>query len=408
MSFSVAPKVNKTNTPAVEGGTPVRQNFLVFGSPDIQQDEIDEVVDTLRSGWLSTGPKTLAFERLFANYKNVNHAVGLSSCTAALHLGMISLGLQPGDEVIGTDFTFTASISSMIHAGLKPVLCDVSRKTQNIDWKQIEQHITPRTRAIMPVHMCGYPCDMKEITDIAKRYNLYVIEDCAHAIETTVDGKHAGTFGDAGAFSFYVTKNIACGEGGMLITNNDEIEQTVRTMALHGMSKNAHTRYGSEGFQHYKVLHPGFKYNMMDLVSSIGICQLNRIEQSWQRRNHIWRFYDEQFKKLPLYAPACPPKNVKHGHHLYTVQLKLDQLSVSRDFVLNALKEEGIGTGVHYQAIHTHPYYTQTFGWTANDFPNAQWLSDRTISLPLSSKLSDQDITDVVEAVRKVLKYYRK
>ena len=408
MSFSAAPKVAKSILPVVAGGSPVRQNFLVFGSPDIQQPEIDEVVDTLKSGWLSTGPKTMAFERLFAKYKESRYAVGTSSCTAALHLALVSLGLQPGDEVITTDFTFTATVSSIVHSGLKPVVCDISRKTQNIDWKQIESKITPRTRAIVPVHMCGHPCDMEAITEIAKRYNLYVIEDCAHAIETTVDGKHAGTFGDAGAFSFYVTKNIACGEGGMLITDNAEIEEAVRTMSLHGMSKNAHTRYGSEGFQHYKVLAPGFKYNMMDLIASIGVCQLSRVETSWQRRNHIWREYSKHLSGLPLYTPPEPASNVKHGHHLYTIQLKLDQLTVSRDFVLNALKEEGIGTGVHYQAIHTHPYYTKTYGWTANDFPNAQWVSDRTISLPLSSKLTDQDVTDVIEAVRKVVKHYRR
>lgn len=408
MSFSVAPKTTSSNVPAVAGGTPVRQRFLVFGSPDIQQAEIDEVVNTLRSGWLSTGPKTMAFEKLFSSYKNTKHAVGTSSCTAALHLALVSLGLQPGDEVITTDLTFTATVSSIVHSGLKPVLCDISRKTQNINWKQIEEKITSRTKAIIPVHMCGMPCDMENITEIAKRYNLYIIEDCAHAIESTVNGKHAGTFGDAGAFSFYVTKNISCGEGGMLITNNDDIEQDIRTMSLHGMSKNAHTRYGSEGFQHYKVLAPGFKYNMMDLVASIGICQLQRIETSWQRRNHIWREYNRQLAGLPLYTPPKIPEDVKHGHHLYTIQLKLDQLRVSRDFVLNALKEEGIGVGVHYQAIHTHPYYTKTYGWTAKDFPDAQWVSDRTISLPLSSKLSDQDVTDVIEAIRKVLKYYRR
>jgi len=408
MSFSVAPKTVTNSIPAVEGGTPVRQNFLVFGSPDIQQPEIDEVVNTLKSGWLSTGPKTIAFEKLFSAYKGSKYAVGTSSCTAALHLALVSLGLQPGDEVISTDLTFTATISSIVHSGLKPVLCDISRKTQNIDWKQIESKITPRTKAIIPVHMCGMPCDMEPITEIAKRYSLYVIEDCAHAIETTIDGKHAGTFGDVGAFSFYVTKNISCGEGGMLITDNEEIEKEVRMMSLHGLSRNAHNRYGAEGFQHYKVLAPGFKYNMMDLVASIGVCQLQRIEASWQRRNHIWRQYNEQLSGLPLYTPAEYPSNIKHGHHLYTIELKLDQLRVNRDFVLGALKEEGIGVGVHYQAIHTHPYYTKTYGWTAKDFPNAQWVSDRTISLPLSSKLTDQDVTDVIEAVRKVLKFYRR
>lgn len=396
------------STPAIEGGTPVRESFLVFGSPDIRQTEIDAVVDTLKSGWLSTGPTTAEFERLFKKYVGSKHAVGLSSCTAALHLGLISLGLQPGDEVISTDFTFTASISSIIHAGLKPILCDISRKTQNIDWTQIEAKITPRTKAILPVHMCGLPCDMDKITEIAKRYSLYVVEDCAHAIEATIDNKHVGTFGDIGAFSFYVTKNVACGEGGMLVTNNDEIEHQVRVSSLHGMSKNAHNRYGSDGFKHYQVMFAGFKYNMMDLVAAIGYHQLRRVESNWQRRDHIWRQYCERLRDLPLYLPCKEPENIRHGRHLFTIQLKLDQLRVDRDFVLHALQKEGVGTGVHYKAIHTHPFYTRTFGWTAKDFPNAQWLSDRTLSLPLSSKLTDQDIDDVVDAITKVLTYYRR
>jgi dTDP-4-amino-4,6-dideoxygalactose transaminase len=394
--------------PAIEGGSPVRKEFLVFGSPDIQQPEIDEVVDTMRSGWLGTGPKTTKFEDSFADYKKIKHAIGLSSCTAALHLGINSFKLQPGDEVISTDLTFTASISTIIHNQLVPVLCDVEIKSQNIDWTQIEKKITPRTRAILPVHMCGLPCNMDAIMDIASRYNLFVIEDCAHAIETTYNGKHAGTFGDVGAFSFYVTKNIACGEGGMLITGNDNIANTVRTMSLHGLSKNAHTRHGPGGFSHYQVLSAGYKYNMMDLVASIGIHQLNRIEENWKRREEISNKYKKGFASLPIYVPAKTPKNVKNGYHLFTIQLKLNRLRVNRDFVLSALKEEGIGTGVHYQAIHTHPYYSNTFGWNAKEFPNAQWLSDRTLSLPFSSKLADKDVDDVIQAVTKVLTYYRR
>ena len=397
------------NKPAIDGGSPVRtDNFLTFGSPDIQQQEIDEVVDTMMSGWLGTGPKTTKFEDNFASYKGVKHAVGLSSCTAALYLAMNALNLQPGDEVISTDFTFTASISTIIHNRLKPVLCDVEMKTQNIDWTKIEEKITPRTRAILPVHMCGIPCNMDAIMDIASRYNLFVIEDCAHAIEATYKGKHVGTFGDAGAFSFYVTKNIACGEGGMLITNNDDIASTVRTSSLHGMSKNAHTRYGSGGFSHYQVLYAGYKYNMMDLVASIGIHQLNRIEENWKRREEIARKYKKELASLPVYMSSETQKDIKDAHHLFTIQLKLDRLRVNRDFVLSALNGEGIGTGIHYQAIHNHPYYLNTFGWNAKDFPNAQWLSDRTLSLPLSSKLTDNDVDDVIEAVTKVLTYYRR
>ena len=396
------------NKPAIEGGNPVRQSFLIFGKPDIQQPEIDEVVDTLKSGWLSTGPKVAKFEQKFASFKKIRHAVGLYSCTSALHLGLNSLGLQPGDEVITTDFTFTASVSSIIHNGLVPVLVDVEPKTQNIDCTQIESKITPRTKVILPVHMCGYPCAMDKIMDIAKRYNLYVIEDCAHAIETTYKGKPAGTFGDMGAFSFYVTKNICTGEGGMLIARHGQYADRVRMMALHGMSKNAHDRFGNSGFKHYQVLEAGYKYNMTDITASMGIHQLKRIGVNWERRENIWNRYIKELSGLPIYLPPKIPKDIKHGYHLFTIQLKLGQINVNRDYVLNALTKEGIGTGVHYIGIHTHPYYRQTFNLSAEEFPNAQWLTDRTISLPLSSALSDQDVTDVIEALHKILEYYRK
>lgn len=394
--------------PAIDGGNPVREDFLVFGKPQICQEEIDEVVDTMQSGWLSTGPKTARFEDSFAQYKNAEHAVGLSSCTAALFLGLRALKLQPGDEVISTDFTFTASISAIIHNGLKPVLCDVEMKTQNIDCTQIESKITPRTRAILPVHMCGLPCNMDAIMDIANRYNLFVVEDCAHAIEATYNGKHLGTFGDVGAFSFYATKNIACGEGGMLTTSNEDIARDIRLSSLHGLSKNAHNRYGSSGFSHYQVLDAGYKYNMMDLVASIGIHQLARIEDSWQRRKEIAERYCSGLHGLPVYLPPQPKPGIKSAYHLFTIQLKLDQLRVNRDFILDALKAEGIGAGVHYNAIHTHPYYARVLGAVADDFPNAQWLSDRTISLPLSAALEDHDVDDVVEACRKILIYYQR
>jgi len=393
--------------PAIEGGSPVRTNFLVFGRPDIQQPEIDEVSDTLKSGWLSTGPKTKRFEDEFAKYQNAKYAIGLYSCTAALHMGLASFRLQPGDEVITTDYTFTATASSIIHNQLIPVLVDVEQKTQNINWTKIEEKITPRTRAIVPVHMCGLPSNMDKINDIAKRYNLYVLEDCAHSVEALYNKKPTGTLGDAGAFSFYATKNISCGEGGMLITNNEEIANDVRQRSLHGMSKNAHNRYGEGGFSHYQVLYAGYKYNMTDITASIGIHQLARVEKNWEKRMLIWQKYMKNLSDLPIYLPPKIDKNIRHGLHLFTIQLKLDQLRVNRDFVLNALKEEGVGTGVHFNALHAHPFYIN-YGFDAKDFPCAQWLSDRTISLPLSSALTDKDTDDVIDAVRKVLKYYKR
>jgi len=396
--------------PAIEGGSPVRQDFLVFGQPEILEEDIQAAVDTMRTCWLGTGKRTEELEKKFATYTGSKSGVGLNSCTAALHLALMALKLQPGDEVITTAYTFTATVSTIIHAGLKPVLVDCQLKTQNIEWNKIEEKITPRTKAIVIVHFAGLPCQMDKIVDICKRYNLSLVEDCAHAIEGTFDSKHCGTFGDVGCFSFYSTKNIttACGEGGMLISDNDDLIKEVRMLSLHGMSKGAHNRFGSDGFKHYEILYPGFKYNLTDVASSFCISQLARIESSWLKRKHVWDRYIVELSGLPLYLPPPIPDNMKHSYHLFTVQIKPDQLKVNRDFVLNALTKEGIGTGVHYMAIHTHPYYYKTFGWTAEDFPNAQWLSERTISLPISSKLTDQDISAVVGAVKKVLSYYKK
>lgn len=395
--------------PAIEGGEPIRKDFLVFGQPEVLEEDIQAAVNTMRSCWLGTGAKTTELENVFAAYKGSKYAVGLNSCTAALHLALLALKLQPGDEVLTTAYTFTATVSTIIHAGLKPVLVDCQPKTQNIGWNQIEAKITPRTKAIVVVHFAGLPCQMDKIVDICKRYNLFLIEDCAHAIEATFNDKHCGTFGDIGCFSFYSTKNIttACGEGGMLITDNEDIAKEVRMLSLHGMSKGAHNRFGTDGFKHYEVLYPGYKYNLTDVASSFCLSQLNRIEGSWVNRSHVWEKYFNNFGELPIYLPHMI-SGVKHACHLFTVQLKLDQLKVNRDFILNALTKEGIGTGVHYMAIHTHPYYRQAFGWKAEDFPNAQWLSERTISLPISSKLTEQDTDDVIDAVKKILGYYKK
>lgn len=396
--------------PAIDGGVPVRNELLVFGQPEVLEEDIQAAAETMRTCWLGTGKKTTEFEQKFAAYKGAKYAVGLNSCTAALHLSLMALNLQPGDEVITTDYTFTATVSTIIHAGLKPVPVDCQSKTQNIEWNRIEEKITPRTKAIVIVHFAGYPAQMDKIVDICKRYNLYLIEDCAHAIEATFDGKHCGIFGDIGCFSFYSTKNMttACGEGGMLLTSNEDIARSARTLSLHGMSKDAHNRFGSDGFKHYEILYPGYKYNLTDVASSFALSQLERIEDNWEKRHRVWERYMKELKGLPVYLPPELPDNIRHAHHLFTIQLKLDQLKVNRDFILNALTKEGIGTGVHYMAIHTHPYYFNAFGWKATDYPNAQWLSDRTISIPLSAKLSNQDVTDVVTALSKILNYYKK
>ncbi len=381
----------------------MRNEFLVFGSPLIEQEEVDEVVDSLKSGWIGTGPKVHQFEEMFRDYKGVKYAMALNSCTACLHLSMLSINLQPGDEVIVPTMTFAATANVVIHAGGKPVFVDSLRDSMNIDPADIERKITPKTKAIIPVHFAGRACDMDTILDIAKKHDLKIIEDCAHAIETEYHGKKTGTFGDIGCFSFYVTKNIVTGEGGMAITNNQEYADKIKIMGLHGMSKDAWKRFSDEGYKHYQVVYPGFKYNMMDIQAALGIHQLPRVDSYWLRRQEIWDIYNEAFKDLPVFTPAPVAPDTKHAYHLYTLLLDIDRLSITRDQFLDELTKRKIGVGVHYIALHLHPYYQQTLGHKRGDFPNAEWISDRTVSLPLSAKLTNADVDDVIEAVQSIL-----
>lgn len=401
----------KNKIPAIEGGHPVRSDdFLIFGAPDIREEDIEGAVQVLKSGWLSTGPKVKEFEDKFAKYNQSKYAVGTSSCTSALHLAIEALKLPAESEIITTDMSFVATINSILHAGMVPVPVDCHKQTGNILEYQIAKKIGPKTKAILPVHFAGYPCNMDVIKDIAFQHDLKIISDCAHAIETQYNGKSVSRFADLSAYSFYATKNICTGEGGMLLTDNKEYSDIVRQKALHGMTKNAHLRYGSKGFKHYYVDTLGYKYNMMDLVAAIGINQLERVDDNWAKRKDIWHKYIDSFENLPLYLPPKQVHRGKHGHHLFTVQLDLDSMNVDRDFILNALISEGIGTGIHYKAIHEHPYYNK-FNWKdgeGKDFPNSRWISERTISLPMSSKLSDKDVEDVITAVTKIINYYKK
>lgn len=381
----------------------MRKDFLVFGSPMIEQPEIDEVVSSLKSGWLGTGPKVHRFEEMFKEYKGTKYAIALNSCTAALHLSMLAIGIKPDDEVIVPAMTFAATANAVIHAGGKPVFADCKRDTMNIDPDDIKRKITTKTRAIIPVHFAGRPCEMDAVMDIAGQYGLKVIEDCAHAIETEYHGEKAGTFGDLGCFSFYVTKNIVTGEGGMVITDNEDYANQIKILALHGMSKDAWRRFSDEGYKHYQVIYSGFKYNMMDIQAAIGIHQLPRIEKYWNRRQEIWNRYNEAFKDLPVFTPAPVESNTRPAYHLYTLLLDIDNLKITRDKFLDEMTKQNIGIGVHYIALHLHPYYQNTYGYKRGDFPNAEWISDRTVSLPLSAKLTDEDVEDVIEAVRLII-----
>ena len=393
---------------AAEGGRPVRETFLVFGAPQILEDEIREVVDTLRSGWIGTGPKVRRFERMFAEYIGAKHAVALSSCTAGLELALEVLGIGPGDEVITTPLTFSATANVIVHRGARPVFADIELPSMNIDPNEIERRITPKTKAIIPVHFAGRPCRMDDIMDIARRHGLFVIEDAAHAIEAWYRGRKIGTIGDMTCFSFYATKNLTTAEGGMVTTENDEWAEEIRIKSLHGISKDAWRRYTEAGFQPYDTLYAGYKFNMTDIQASLGIHQLRRIEENLKIRERIWRRYNEAFADIPEIITPAEEEGIRHARHLYTILLDIDRLRIDRNRFIELLKAENIGAGIHYIALHLHSFYRKTFGYKRGDFPNAEYVSDRTVSLPLSPKMTDQDVEDVIRAVRKVVENVRR
>lgn len=373
--------------------------YITFGAPLIGEEEINEVVETLKSGWIGTGPRVARFEENFAKYKGVTResVTAVGSCTAGLQLCLKAAELQPGDEVIIPALTFCATVNAVIHAGATPVLADVDAKTWNVTADTIREALTERTRAIVVVHMAGRPCDMDAITQLVDDHNLILIEDCAHALETRYKGKEAGTFGDFAAFSFYVTKNLTTGEGGMVLAKDEDHVARIKKLALHGMSKDAWNRYSDEGYQHYLVEECGFKNNMTDIQAAIGIHQLARLEEVYQRRIAIWNQYVEAFSGK-FVIPHKLADESRHALHLFQI-LVPEKDSVSRDESMRLLHQKGIGTGVHYLAIPEHPYYQETFGWTPEDYPVAKELGRRLISLPLSAGLSETDIRRVIRGV---------
>ncbi len=390
--------------PALDGGKPVRsrKNFLVFGAPQIGPEEIAGVVDSLRRRWIGTGPKVAAFEQAFAAYKGAI-AVAVNSGTAALHLSILSLGIGPGDEVITTPMTFCATVNAILHAGAQPVLADCDPVSLNLDPAHVERKITRRTKAVLPVHFAGRACDMRALMRLAKAHRLRVVEDCAHALETETMGRKAGTFGDLGCFSFYVTKNLTTAEGGMVITARQNLADRIKRLALHGLSQDAWKRFSDAGYVHYDVVEPGYKYNMTDLQAAIGLPQLRRLESNWKRRRAVWNRYQEAFADLPVELPAEAPSDERHAYHLYTPRVTRG-FRRSRDWVLAALTAEGIGVGVHYRALCDHPYYRRVLGWKRRDFPVAADIGERTVSLPLSAALTARDVDDVIAAFRKVMR----
>lgn len=399
-------KSNRNKIPALEGGVPIRKNFLVFGKPKVGNAEIREVVDSLRSGWLSTGPKVGKFEEMVRGYIGAKYAIALNSCTAGLHLSLLACGIRKGDEVITTPMTFAATANIIEHVGAKPVFADIDLSSMNIDPLQIEKKLTKRTKAIIPVHMAGRPCEMDSIIKIAKKYKLKVIEDAAHAFGAEYHGKNIGTIGDLTVFSFYVTKNLITGEGGMVTTNNRKYDNFIRVNCLHGLDKGAWKRYSQAKFKNYQVISPGYKYNMMDLQAGIGIHQLKKFDRNQKRREKFWYGYNKAFKDLPIITPADPEPNTKHAYHLYTILVDNNKLLADRETIQLALHAENVGIGTHFIALHLHPFYKNKYGYKRGMFPNAEYVSDRTISIPFSAALTDKDFRDVIRAIRKVLLYY--
>ena len=391
----------------LEKVSPTRTEFLPFCLPDIGEDEIDEVVQALRSGWITTGPRTKEFERRLAEYVGARHAIAVNSCTAALHVALAAMGIGPGDEVITSPLTFCSTANVVVHLGGRPVFADIGDDL-NIDPAEIERRITDRTKAIIPVHHSGQPCRMEEILSCAREHGLPVLEDAAHAIGAKYRGRMVGTIGDVTAFSFYATKNMTTAEGGMITTDDDELAAKMRLLSLHGISKDAWKRYTSEGSWYYEVLYAGYKCNMTDVQAALGIHQLARLERFLEARRRHMAMYNEAFDGIPeIETPVVHP-DLRHAWHLYVIRLVLERLTLDRAQFIEALRAENIGTSVHFIPVHLHPFYQETFGYRRGDYPHAERVYQRIVSLPLYPKMRVEDVEDVIAAVRRIVRSSRK
>ena len=382
-----------------------RPDFLLFSKPAIGQEEIDEVTDTLRSGWITTGPKTRKFEAAFRTRVDAADAVGLNSCTAGLHLALLAVGVQPGDEVITTPMTFCASANVIEHVGATPRLVDVEPDTLNLDPRAIAAAITPRTRAILAVHYAGHPVDLDPIQDLAAQHGLAVVEDAAHALPASYKGRMIGAGPNPVAFSFYATKNLTTGEGGML-TGSPDLIGRARTLGLHGMSRDAWKRYGPGGSWFYTVDEPGFKYNMTDVQAAMGLVQLGKLAGFQRRRRQVVEAYNEAFGGLDALETPVERPEVEHAWHLYVLRLRFGALRIGRDQFIEELTARNIGTSVHFIPVHLHSHYRQKYGFQPDQFPVAYGNYQRMLSLPLHPLLSDSDVGDVIGAVLDVARRF--
>lgn len=384
----------------------MRKEFLPFAKPSISEEAIADVADSIRSGWLSMGPKTIRFEENFANYTGASWALSVNSATAGLHTALMALGIGRGDEVITTPMTFAATVNAILFAGAKPVFVDIDRDTLNIDPDKIEAAVTPATRAMIPVHFAGMPCDMDRIEAIADKYGLAIVEDAAHALGASYKGRRIGAdrgIRRASVFSFHPTKNITTGEGGMVCTGDAEIAEKVSVLRQNGMSKGAWNRYAAKGSANYDIFFPGLKYTMMDIQAAIGDSQLRELDSFNTRRRWIVSFYMKELADVEgLILPKAAPWEYTHSWHIFTPFVDIDRLGITRDEFMAGMKELNIGTALHYQALHLFTCYGEVTGLGRGSLPEAEYVSDRIVSLPLFPAMKDEDAYDVVEAVRKV------
>jgi UDP-4-amino-4,6-dideoxy-N-acetyl-beta-L-altrosamine transaminase len=394
--------------PAIEGGKPIRTVFLPYGTQWFNDKEINEVIDALKSKWITTGPKMRLFEDRFKQYIGSKYAVAVNSGTAALHVSTSSINIKPGDEVITTPLSFVASANCVIYRGGTPIFADIKRDTYNIDPNEIRKKITSKTKAIIPVHFTGQPCDIDEILEIAEENDLYIIEDAAHAIDAEYKGKKIGNISDLTIFSFHPVKNITTAEGGMVTTNNEELYNKLLMFRTHGISRDAGKRYGKEGGFYYDMQYLGFRYNLSELHSALGIHQLEKLELFQKRRREIVKIYNRELQDIEEITIPYVKDNIKHSWHLYVIQLDLEKLRVDRDYIFKALREENIGVNVHYIPVHYHSYYVQNYGLKKGILPNVEWLFPRILTIPIFAKMSDDDVYDVINALEKVLNYYKR
>jgi len=399
-----------------ESGIAVREKFLPFALPSIGEEEIAEVVDSLRSGWITTGPKVKRFEEEFARYVGTSHAIAVNSCTAALHIALTAIGIGPGDEVIVPTLTFCSTANVVVHLGARPVLVD-SGEDFTVQAETIERAITPRTKAIIPVHYSGQACELEAIYSLARTYNLAVIEDAAHAvgaeyhdhkIGAASHSDQLGSLPHVVCFSFYAIKNLATGEGGMIATADGQLAERMRLLSLHGMSKDAWKRYNGAGSWFYEVLNPGYKDNMTDIQAAMGIHQLKKLDRFIETRTRYAKLYDEAFADLPEIESPLLRTHRKHAWHLYVVKLAIERLAIDRAQFIEELRARNIGTSVHFIPVHCHPYYQKEFGYQRGDFKHAEYLYDRIVSLPLYPGMTEDDVHDVIRAVRSIVQLNRR